>query len=96
MTQQIIDVDGVPTLFSPVMAHALEPGDLFTLPVVDDRKHFTPIGTRRVLSPPVPADGDRVTFTRSDPTHGTRVVTYSANRPVLRAVGARAGRGGAR
>lgn len=74
-------IDGI--LFSPVPAHQLEPGDLFHADDVTERVVAVESTHRR-----------RATY--------LRVITASdvfhvlANSPVLRAVGARAGRGGAR
>ena len=99
MTQRVIDVDGVPTLFSPVLAHALEPGDLFTLPhpgTTDGQPlgWFTgKVSTRRVLAV-VERTGTEIILRRTCPKDGSKVVGYALNRPVLRAVGARAGRVG--
>lgn len=86
-----IVIDGV--LFSPVLAHALEPGDLFTLPACLEFKH---VPTRRVLEILSRANG-KVTFTRSHPVVACGVaMSRRTNDVVYRAVGARAARGGAR
>lgn len=81
---QIIDVPelGGPTLFSPVPAHALEPGDLF---------HADDV-TERVIS--VSKSGQRARYLRI--VCASDVFHTPINSPVLRAVGARASRGGAR
>lgn len=100
MTQHVIDVNGVPTLFSPVPAHSLEPGDLLcyviaggvnagelTAPVraIGHLEHGWEV-TGRIVRVPVPAV-----------YVGTRYsIPFLLNESVLRAVGARAGRGGAR
>lgn len=84
MAQIVIEVNDVPTLFSPVLAHALEPGDL----VYDAECDAGPWRT------PLVEHADGVTFIEF-PGHNGGVYTGS-NRPVLRAVGARASRGGAR
>lgn len=89
-----IVIDGV--LFSPVLVHALEPGDLFTPDIAPD-------------DAPWPAQPWRVRFIERTSRDmwwicvGTRGVNGSEfgfdlrpNESVLRAVGARAGRGGAR
>jgi hypothetical protein len=93
MAQIVIDVDGVPVLFSPVLAHALEPGDL-----IHQDGHAW-----RVLAPPTEFNPDRRPNAPSRSIQLRRVADgewvhggFSANAPVLRAVGARAGRGGAR
>lgn len=89
MTQHVIDVDGVPTLFSPVPAHALEPGDLVT----DADGDSVPWRT------PYVETFDGVTFIEFDgaaPGERGYGIELGANAPVLRAVGARAARGGAR
>lgn len=87
MTQRVIDVDGVPTLFSPVLAHALEPGDLIATPFAD-------MPTTRVDAVARSANhwGLSVLI---DTSHGT-LLEEALNAPVLRAVGARAGRVGTR
>lgn len=93
-----IVIDGV--LFSPVLAHSLEPGDTFTLPAPGTTDQ--PIGwfagkvsTRRVLSV-VERTETEIIVRRTCPLDGSKIVGYPLNRPVLRAVGARAARGGAR
>jgi hypothetical protein len=90
MAQIVIDVDGVPVLFSPVLAHSLEPGDLVTTPdAVTSWRVVAITNTRHRLAPMV-----RVTF--DVPGYGDSRALLGANESVLRAVGARAGRGGAR
>jgi hypothetical protein len=90
MTQHVIDVDGVPTLFSPVLAHSLEPGDLFTLTDPGSypwRVYYIERESRDVLWIGVTAPG----------TGGSEFgYEVMFNQSVLRAVGARAARGGAR
>jgi hypothetical protein len=76
-----IVIDGV--LFSPVLAHSLEPGDLVTDADGNSRPWRTPRVQRH----------DGVVFIEFDTTGG---VLVGFNAPVLRAVGARAARGGAR
>lgn len=87
-----IVIDGV--LFSPVLAHSLEPGDLVTLPLCLDMKR-TP--TRRILALRGQRNG-RVYFSRSHPHPDVDSAGFSlgVNDVVYRAVGARAARGGAR
>lgn len=85
---QII-IDGV--LFSPVLAHALEPGDTFRLDAQPEdqpwRVFYVERESRDVLWIGVTAAGV------SGSEFGHEVMF---NQPVLRAVGARAARGGAR
>lgn len=81
MAQHVIDVDGVPTLFSPVPAHSLEPGDLISH---DDSPARVLMVSRTGLS----------RYLRVTDANDTWLMPV--NIPVLRAVGARAGRGGAR
>lgn len=80
MAQQLID--GV--LFSPVPAHALEPGDLVALTVFQVVFRLTEATPTAHATMRLRAAGQR----------NPREVP--ANAPVLRAVGARASRGGAR
>jgi hypothetical protein len=82
-----IVIDGV--LFSPVLAHSLEPGDLFTLDAEDApwRVFYIERESRDVLWIGVTAAGT------SGSEFGHNVML---NQSVLRAVGARAARGGAR
>lgn len=80
-TPVIIDVDGVPTLFSPVLAHALEPGDLISH---DDTPARVRMVSRNGLSRYMCVTDDDDTW------------LMPVNVAVLRAVGARGGRGGAR
>lgn len=75
-----IVIDGV--LFSPVLAHALEPGDTF---------HADDV-TERVVS--VSRVGRNARYLRVVCVND--IFHTPINSPVLRAVGARAGRGGAR
>lgn len=95
MTQRLIDVDGVPTLFSPVLAHTLEPGDLFTL-TLGPALRFREVPYRRVLA----VTGRTAThlgIVRNHP-HLTAGIGMSLrlNSTVYRAIGARGGRGGSR
>jgi hypothetical protein len=85
MSQQVID--GM--LFCPVLAHSLEPGDLFTLDAdtAPWRVFYIERESRDVLWIGVTAPG----------TEGSEFgYEVMFNQPVLRAVGARAARGGAR
>lgn len=83
MAQQVIDVDGTPTLFSPVPANQLMPGDLVCDADGGSRPWRTPLVEHR----------DGVTFIEFEECGG---VVLGTNVPVLRAVGANSGRGGAR
>lgn len=88
MTQRVIDVDGVPTLFSPVLAHTLEPGDLITLE--DSRRVPTRIEViDRIGTGPWARVYAKLSGTRT-------TLGFNINGTVLRAVGAYAARGGAR
>lgn len=89
MSQRVIDVDGVPTLFSPVLAHSLEPGDLIhqdgrAWRVLAQPSEFNPY--RRPSAPSRSIQLRRVSD--GEWVHGT----FGTNAPVLRAVGARAAR----
>lgn len=86
MAQITIDVDGVPTLFSPVLAHSLEPGDRTPITFADGTEHLD-----TVLSV-LPHKPGYLALTTE--LAGTELP--AVNCPVLRAVGARAARGGAR
>lgn len=79
-----IVIDGV--LFSPVLAHSLEPGDRMPITFADGTEHL-----ETVLSV-LPHKPGYLALT------GDLAGTWypAINCPVLRAVGARAGRGGAR
>ncbi len=118
MPPVMIDVDGVPTLFSPVPAHSLEPGDLIAdagpvggasratrvvlsrvaleLPTAEDLHLWSEyLACPQMLE--LPARDAMAVFTRSHPRDWRGVVSrMPSNLPVLRAVGARASRGGAR
>lgn len=82
--QQVID--GI--LYSPVLAHSLRRGDLFTLPRA---AQFKKVPTRRILGV-MYRDADQITFRRTHPRfdHGT-AMTLDLNAVVLRAVGAGVG-----
>jgi hypothetical protein len=88
MAQTVIEVDGVPTLFSPVLAHSLEPGDL----ICDDPGHSPPRRVAAVLGNTI----DGVLFDLELRSGVVGKFSFRANSSVLRAVGARASRGGAR
>lgn len=81
-----IVIDGV--LFSPVLAHSLEPGDL----ICDDPGHAPPRRVAAILA----RSADGVLFDLELRSGVVGKFSFRLNGPVLRAVGARAGRGGAR
>lgn len=80
-----INVPGMgPTLFSPVLAHSLERGDL----IHGARETF------RLLAPPQPMNTDGTKWLRIEAADADGEWTWLRlwlNEPVLRAVGARAG-----
>lgn len=92
-----IEIDGV--LFSPVAAHQLEPGDLYTVSAPGTQNPFGYPGgqtpTRHILAL-VERTAEEIIVRRSCPMSGSKIVGYPLNRPLLRAVGARVARGGAR
>lgn len=85
-----IVIDGV--LFSPVLAHSLEPGDLIAM--VPRFAQFAAT-THRVKSQPVPGEPHQVDI-QIEHEYADYHIPFMRNEPVLRAVGARAARGGAR
>lgn len=90
MATIVIDVPGLgPTLFSPVMAHALEPGDLITHNGEPNGLTWRVVAVRQYRSPIV--GGLCVRATYDVPGFGDSEGVLKLNEPVLRAVGARAG-----
>lgn len=92
MIPVMIDVDGTPTLFSPVHARTLEPGDLIAL--VPRFAQFAAT-THRVKSRPVPGEPHQVEI-QVEHEYADYRIPFMCNEPVLRAVGGRPARGGAR
>lgn len=84
MAQQVIK--GL--MFSPVLAHELEPGDTITEPVNEHGEGGWPVRINGIET----YDGGVTLFV----DFGGWGVVFDRNEPVLRAVGARASRGGAR
>lgn len=85
MATIVIDVPGLGrTLFSPVLAHSLERGDL----IHGARETF------RLLAPPKPVSANGTSWLHLDAVDNHGEWTWLRvwpNEPVLRAVGARAG-----
>jgi hypothetical protein len=85
-----INVPGMgPTLFSPILAHALEPGDLTTNEGTTTGLAWRVVAVRRGNS--VIVGGPCVHVLYHVPGYGDSAGLLALNAPVLRAVGARAG-----
>lgn len=96
MAQQIIDVGGVPTLFSPVPAHALERGDLFCYRIAGGFNEGRLSPMHRACGPAEIHGRQAHVPVLTDYVGAQYHIPFRLNEPVLRAVGVRAGRGGSR
>lgn len=89
-----IVIDGV--LFSPTLAHSLEPGDLYCYVIAGGPRQGEFSDAKRVTAPPHGEPWGMQIPTEHEWPDAAYSIPFGRNDVVYRAVGARAGRGGAR